>query len=339
MERLDDDIVDLMSRRAYDVDASLKVVSVFLNGNKLTVKNFKDYIDLHVKNPDDGPVIKVIVTKFNGDLRQLAHLVSKKPRMDLVGKKEPKQRYLRHPHPEPEQPELDQQEPEDLLLQELEQQEPEEEDLLLQELEQQEPEEEDLLLQEPEQEDLFFLGFQDSWILDIVDDPARPSGVLFNNNAMTKIKEASANRCFYLMLDVIHIKSPIPAHMMLILATTEDGKINQVVYSKVVCIKKHKLFNAMEVLDCLECVLKSVWEEGLHQHQCGNVVLREAGFPVITDLCHLQDRMTAKGHVDVVLEDVHKTSVFQKADYKDKFSLIRRIANDLPRSPWSRTEA
>ncbi|XP_070141806.1 uncharacterized protein [Drosophila kikkawai] len=103
----------------------------------------------------------------------------------------------------------------------------------------------------------------------------------------------------------------------------------------------------MEVLDCLECALKSVWGEGLHQHLLAlvadegphNVVMREAGFPVITDLCHLQDRMTAKGHVDVVLEDVHKTSVFQKANYKDKFSLIRRIANDLPRSPWSRTEA
>ncbi|KAH8304558.1 hypothetical protein KR059_012276 [Drosophila kikkawai] len=61
MERLDDDIVALMSRRAYDVAASSKGVSVFLNGNKLTVKNFKDYIDLHVKNADDdGPVIKVV---------------------------------------------------------------------------------------------------------------------------------------------------------------------------------------------------------------------------------------------------------------------------------------
>ncbi|KAH8357885.1 hypothetical protein KR200_002780 [Drosophila serrata] len=60
MDRLDEDIVALMSRRAYDVAASSKGVSVFLNGTKLTVKNFKDYIDLHVKTDDDGPVVKVV---------------------------------------------------------------------------------------------------------------------------------------------------------------------------------------------------------------------------------------------------------------------------------------
>ncbi|XP_070143745.1 uncharacterized protein [Drosophila kikkawai] len=47
------------------------------------------------------------------------------------------------------------------------------------------------------------------------------------------IKEASTRTCFYLILDVIHMKSPVLAHMLLILATTEDGKINQVAYSKV----------------------------------------------------------------------------------------------------------
>ncbi|KAH8413018.1 hypothetical protein KR009_007451 [Drosophila setifemur] len=62
MERLDDDIVALMSRRAFDVAASSKGVAVFLNGNKLTVRNFKDYIDLHVKNQDDdmGQPIKIV---------------------------------------------------------------------------------------------------------------------------------------------------------------------------------------------------------------------------------------------------------------------------------------
>ncbi|XP_017108704.3 DNA topoisomerase 2 [Drosophila bipectinata] len=62
MDRLDEDIVALMSRRAFDVAASTKGVAVFLNGNKLTVKNFKDYIDLHIKNQDDdaGQPIKIV---------------------------------------------------------------------------------------------------------------------------------------------------------------------------------------------------------------------------------------------------------------------------------------
>lgn len=61
MERLDEDIVALMSRRAFDVAASTKGVSVFLNGKKLAIKNFKDYIDLHIKPEDDsGQTIKIV---------------------------------------------------------------------------------------------------------------------------------------------------------------------------------------------------------------------------------------------------------------------------------------
>ncbi|XP_055857462.1 DNA topoisomerase 2 [Episyrphus balteatus] len=61
MEKLDDDIVALMSRRAYDIAAATKGVSVFLNGNKLPVKNFKDYIDLYVHSADEtGAPVKVI---------------------------------------------------------------------------------------------------------------------------------------------------------------------------------------------------------------------------------------------------------------------------------------
>ncbi|KAH8404824.1 hypothetical protein KR222_004799 [Zaprionus bogoriensis] len=62
MDRLDEDIVALMSRRAYDVAASTKGVSVFLNGNKVTVKNFREYIDLFIKNTDDavGQPLKVV---------------------------------------------------------------------------------------------------------------------------------------------------------------------------------------------------------------------------------------------------------------------------------------
>lgn len=61
MQKLEDDIVALMRRRAYDVAASTRGVSVFLNGQKLPVKNFKDYIDLYIKgaNDDAGIPMKI----------------------------------------------------------------------------------------------------------------------------------------------------------------------------------------------------------------------------------------------------------------------------------------
>lgn len=67
MEKLDDDIVALMSRRAYDVAASTRGVSVFLNGKKLPIKTFKDYIDLYIKdNHDDaGNALKICYENAN----------------------------------------------------------------------------------------------------------------------------------------------------------------------------------------------------------------------------------------------------------------------------------
>lgn len=61
MEKLDDDIVGLMSRRAFDVAASTRGVSVFLNGKKLPIKSFKDYIDLYIKDTQDelGAPVKI----------------------------------------------------------------------------------------------------------------------------------------------------------------------------------------------------------------------------------------------------------------------------------------
>lgn len=53
MEKLEDDIIALMRRRAFDVAASTRGVSVFLNGQKLPVKNFKDYVDLYIKDSKD----------------------------------------------------------------------------------------------------------------------------------------------------------------------------------------------------------------------------------------------------------------------------------------------
>jgi len=53
MEKLDDDTIALLSRRAYDIAASTKGVKVFLNGTRLPVKNFKDYVDQYIKGKED----------------------------------------------------------------------------------------------------------------------------------------------------------------------------------------------------------------------------------------------------------------------------------------------
>lgn len=53
MDKLDKDIVDLMSRRAYDIAGSSRGVKVYLNGKRLPVKGFKDYVDQYLKDKED----------------------------------------------------------------------------------------------------------------------------------------------------------------------------------------------------------------------------------------------------------------------------------------------
>jgi len=62
MSKIDDDTFALLSRRAYDIAASTKGVKVFLNGKRLPVKNFKDYVDLFIKGKEDetGQQIKCV---------------------------------------------------------------------------------------------------------------------------------------------------------------------------------------------------------------------------------------------------------------------------------------
>ncbi|VDO55007.1 unnamed protein product [Haemonchus placei] len=50
MSHLDDDIVGLMSRRAYDIAGSTRGVKVFLNGKVLPVQGFKQYIEQYTKD-------------------------------------------------------------------------------------------------------------------------------------------------------------------------------------------------------------------------------------------------------------------------------------------------
>ncbi|KAL0111447.1 hypothetical protein PUN28_012974 [Cardiocondyla obscurior] len=62
MQSLDDDIVSLMSRRAYDVAASTKGVKVYLNGSRIPVKSFKDYVDFFIRGKEDdiGNPLKIV---------------------------------------------------------------------------------------------------------------------------------------------------------------------------------------------------------------------------------------------------------------------------------------
>ncbi|XP_068992857.1 DNA topoisomerase 2 isoform X1 [Neodiprion pinetum] len=62
MQALDNDIISLMTRRAYDVAASSRGVRVFLNGTRIPVKTFKDYVDLYIKGKEDdiGNPLKIV---------------------------------------------------------------------------------------------------------------------------------------------------------------------------------------------------------------------------------------------------------------------------------------
>ncbi|XP_039448395.1 DNA topoisomerase 2 [Culex pipiens pallens] len=79
MEKLDDDIVGLMSRRAFDVAASTRGVAVYLNGKKLPIKNFKDYIDLYVKEQQEDVSAPIKVCYENANERwEVAVAISEK---------------------------------------------------------------------------------------------------------------------------------------------------------------------------------------------------------------------------------------------------------------------
>ncbi|XP_071112129.1 DNA topoisomerase 2-alpha-like isoform X2 [Haliotis cracherodii] len=67
MQSLDADTVALFTRRAYDVAASCKGVRVMLNGKRVPVKNFRDYIDLFIKDKSDeaGAPLKIVYEQPN----------------------------------------------------------------------------------------------------------------------------------------------------------------------------------------------------------------------------------------------------------------------------------
>ncbi|XP_053400628.1 DNA topoisomerase 2-alpha-like [Mercenaria mercenaria] len=62
METLDKDTVDLFTRRAFDIAAATKDVKVILNGKRVPVKNFRDYVNLFIKDKVDeaGAPVKLV---------------------------------------------------------------------------------------------------------------------------------------------------------------------------------------------------------------------------------------------------------------------------------------
>ncbi|KAI1728634.1 DNA gyrase/topoisomerase IV, subunit A domain-containing protein [Ditylenchus destructor] len=67
MNELDDDIIGLMCRRAFDVAGTSKGVKVFLNGKQIPCQGFKQYIDKYISDREDetGEPLKVIHEQGN----------------------------------------------------------------------------------------------------------------------------------------------------------------------------------------------------------------------------------------------------------------------------------
>ena len=66
MKELDEDIVGLLMKRAYDMAGLTdRKVKVTLNGKQIKIKNFQEYIDLYITGDDKHP--KIVETKHSGD--------------------------------------------------------------------------------------------------------------------------------------------------------------------------------------------------------------------------------------------------------------------------------
>jgi len=50
MESLDDDIVSLLKKRVYDMAGTVKDIKVYLNDERLKIKNFKQYVDMYLES-------------------------------------------------------------------------------------------------------------------------------------------------------------------------------------------------------------------------------------------------------------------------------------------------
>jgi DNA topoisomerase-2 len=65
MTELDADIEALFQKRAYDMAGVVPNVKVFLNGERIKVKGFKQYVDLYVKRDGEGEKREVVYERVN----------------------------------------------------------------------------------------------------------------------------------------------------------------------------------------------------------------------------------------------------------------------------------
>ncbi|KAI8600606.1 DNA topoisomerase, partial [Dissophora ornata] len=54
MECIDDDLEALLKKRTYDMAGCVKGVKVFLNGERIKIKSFKEYIEMYIPEPKEG---------------------------------------------------------------------------------------------------------------------------------------------------------------------------------------------------------------------------------------------------------------------------------------------
>lgn len=65
MTELEDDIIKLMERRAFDIAAAAPGVKVYLNNERVKVKNFKEYAELYLKDKEDFDKSTIIYEKVH----------------------------------------------------------------------------------------------------------------------------------------------------------------------------------------------------------------------------------------------------------------------------------
>lgn len=82
MEKIDDDLISLLSRRVYDVAGCLRDVKVMLNKERINIRSFKSYVEMFLnalaKNDDEADPTKkpVIVHEIVNDRWEIAFAVS-----------------------------------------------------------------------------------------------------------------------------------------------------------------------------------------------------------------------------------------------------------------------
>lgn len=54
MTGIDDDIEALLKKRVYDLAGTVKQIKVYLNDERITFKNFRQYIDLYISNNNEN---------------------------------------------------------------------------------------------------------------------------------------------------------------------------------------------------------------------------------------------------------------------------------------------